>query len=65
MLDADWDLRFYTSPSRDRVSFIYPDEYAALILKEGDLEENWNAWVKEAMNTYIQPVLDEMNALSK
>lgn len=65
VLDADWDLRFYSSPSRDRVSFIYPDEYAALILKEGDLEENWNAWVKEAMNTYIQPVLDEMNALSK
>lgn len=65
VLDADWDLRFYSSPSRDRVSFIYPDEYAALILKEGDLEENWNAWVKEAMNTYIQPVLDEMNELSK
>lgn len=64
VLPADWDLRFYTSPTRDRVSFIYPDEYAALILKEGDLEENWNAWVKEAMNTYIQPVLDEMNALN-
>ena len=63
VLPADWDLRFYTSPARDRISFVYPDEYAALILKDGDLEENWNAWVEEALNTYIQPVLDEMNEL--
>lgn len=62
-LPADWDIRLHSSPASDRLSFIYHDEYAALILKDGDLEENWNHWVREAMNTYVQPVLDEMNEL--
>lgn len=61
VVPADWDIRFYTSYAMDKVSFDYPEEYAKLILKEGDLEENWNNWVKESM-LYVQPVLDELNA---
>lgn len=36
------------------------DEYAKLILKDGDLEANWNAWVEEKM-AVVQPVLDQLN----
>jgi putative aldouronate transport system substrate-binding protein len=38
----------------------YGDEYAALIVKPGDIEANWKAWVEEKM-PLIQPVLDELN----
>lgn len=62
VIPANWDIRFYTSPAMDKVTFNYPEEYAKLILKEGDLETNWNNWVKESM-LYVQPVLDELNAL--
>ena len=37
------------------------DEYAKLILKDGDLEQNWRAWVAEKM-VVVQPVLDQLNA---
>ena len=37
------------------------DEYAKLILKDGNLEQNWRAWVAEKM-AVVQPVLDQLNA---
>jgi putative aldouronate transport system substrate-binding protein len=37
------------------------DEYAALVIKSGDIETNWRSWVNEKM-VLIQPVLDELNA---
>ena len=36
------------------------EEYAQLILKEGDLETNWRNWVDEKMQL-VQPLLDELN----
>lgn len=36
------------------------DEYAKLILKDGELEDNWNTWVEEKM-AVVQPVLDQLN----
>lgn len=34
--------------------------YAKLILKDGELEDNWNTWVEEKM-AVVQPVLDQLN----
>ena len=36
------------------------EEYAQLILKDGDLETNWKNWVDEKMQL-VQPLLDELN----
>ncbi len=33
---------------------------AVLILKDGELEDNWNTWVEEKM-AVVQPVLDQLN----
>lgn len=33
---------------------------AKLILKDGELEDNWNTWVEEKM-AVVQPVLDQLN----
>ena len=30
------------------------------ILKDGELEDNWNTWVEEKM-AVVQPVLDQLN----
>lgn len=60
----DFDVYFYDSPAMRKATFDMPQEYAELVLMEGDIEENWNNWVKEKMNL-VQPVLDELNALSK
>lgn len=62
LIPTDWVAYFQDSPSRNKVAFDYPTEYAQLVVKEGDLEENWNTWVEEKMQL-IQPVLDELNAL--
>ena len=62
LVPTDWTSYFHDSPSRRKVSFDYATEYAQIILKEGDLETNWKAWVKEKMQV-VQPVLDELNAL--
>ena len=31
-----------------------------VILKDGELEDNWNTWVEEKM-AVVQPVLDQLN----
>ena len=60
--DIDWDMEFYTSKAKDQAQLDYASEYANLILQEGDLTANWNAWVQEKM-TLIQPYLDELNSM--
>ena len=57
----DWDVVFHSSNAMNQVQFTYPDEYSQLIVKDGDLRENWQNWVDEKMSL-IQPVLDELNA---
>ncbi|MEG1427195.1 MAG: hypothetical protein RSC76_05855, partial [Oscillospiraceae bacterium] len=58
----DWTTVLYDSQAFNLASMTYADEYAALIVKEGNIEENWKAWVAEKM-PIIQPVLDELNAI--
>jgi putative aldouronate transport system substrate-binding protein len=62
MVPIDWNVAFHSSNARNQVEFTYPDEYVQLILKEGDLRANWEAWVNEKMQL-VQPVLDELDAL--
>jgi putative aldouronate transport system substrate-binding protein len=61
MAKIDWKVRFHSSAAFNQVQYTYSDEYCQLILKEGDLRANWEAWVAEKMQL-IQPVLDELNA---
>lgn len=59
---TNYDVYFYDSPASRRAVLDMPKEYAELVLKDGDIEANWNAWVAEKMQL-IQPVIDELNAL--
>ena len=51
---------FLSSREKSQATMDLGDEYAKLILKDGDLEANWNAWVEEKM-AVVQPVLDQLN----
>jgi len=62
LVRTDWDALFHDSPSHRKVLFEYHTEYAQLILKEGNIEDNWRAWVDEKMQL-VQPVLEELNNL--
>lgn len=56
----DWDVNLYDSKAKSQASFDYQNEYANLILKNGDLEANWKEWVNSKMSL-VQPYLDELN----
>ncbi len=56
----DWDLYFFTSPSFEKTKYSYGEEYAKLIVMDGDIEANWRAWVEEKM-PQVSIVLDEIN----
>ena len=58
--EPDWTVELHESQALNLASMNYGDEYAALIVKPGDIEANWKAWVEEKM-PLIQPVLDELN----
>lgn len=59
---VDWTVMMHSSDAMSRIGFTYPDEYAAIVLQDGDVEQNWRDWV--ATNSYlIDPVLDELNEL--
>lgn len=60
--EPDWNVQFHSSTALNLASMTYADEYAALVTKEGDIEENWKAWIEEKSGI-INPVLDELNAL--
>lgn len=57
---TDWTAYFQNSSERQKVAFDYGAEYAQLILKSGDIEKNWNTWVKQKM-LLVQPVLDQLD----
>lgn len=59
---TDWDVYFYDSDAKRRALFNLPEEYAKLVVEQGDMETKWNAWVTEKMRL-VQPVLDELNAI--
>lgn len=61
MPDFDFTVYFHDSPAMRKVAFDYQTEYASLIVKEGDLEANWKAWIAEKQ-PLIDPVLAELNA---
>ncbi|MBQ7521132.1 MAG: ABC transporter substrate-binding protein [Clostridia bacterium] len=59
---VDWTVLMHSSDAMSRIGFTYPDEYAAIVLQDGDVEQNWKDWV--STNSYlIDPVLDELNEL--
>ena len=60
LLPREYDYETLSSREKSQASMDLGDEYAKLILKEGDLEENWKAWVAEKM-VVVQPVLDQLN----
>lgn len=60
LLPRDYDLEFYSSRAKTQANMDLSEEYAQLILKEGDLETNWKNWVDEKMQL-VQPLLDELN----
>jgi putative aldouronate transport system substrate-binding protein len=64
LVRTDWTAYFQDSPSRGKVAFDYPTEYAQLILKKGDIEQNWKDWVDSKM-PLVRPVLAELDALRK
>lgn len=59
-VEPDWNVELHSSQALNLASMTYSDEYAALIVQDGNIEENWNAWVEEKM-PLVQPVLDELN----
>lgn len=57
----DWDLTFFTSPGYEKAKLDYGDEFAKLVVMDGDIEANWRAWVAEK-TPQMSAVLDELNA---
>lgn len=57
----DWDVQLYSSDAKNKLSYNWINEYAELVLEEGDLETNWRNWVDE-QQYLISPVIDELNA---
>lgn len=60
LLPREYEYEFLSSREKSQANMELSDEYAKLILKEGDLEANWKAWVEEKMKV-VQPVLDQLN----
>ncbi|MDR0554656.1 MAG: extracellular solute-binding protein [Treponema sp.] len=59
--EPDWNVVLHSSRALNLASMVMADEYAALVIKSGDPESNWRAWVNEK-TPLVQPVLDELNA---
>lgn len=60
LLPREYDYEFLSSREKAQATMDLGDEYAKLILKDGDLAANWNIWVKEKM-AVVPPVLDQLN----
>ncbi len=59
--EPDWNVQLHDSQALNLASMDYGDEYAALIVQDGDIEANWQTWVNEKMPV-VEPVLEELNA---
>ena len=60
LLPREYEYEFLSSREKSQATMDLGDEYAKLVLKDGDLEDNWNTWVEEKM-AVVQPVLDQLN----
>ena len=60
LLPREYEYEFLSSREKSQATMDLGDEYAKLILKDGELEDNWNTWVEEKM-AVVQPVLDQLN----
>jgi putative aldouronate transport system substrate-binding protein len=58
---VNWDLYTYDSPSYRRAQFQYNQEYVNLVTQPGDIETNWEKWVK-SKEAVVKPILDELNS---
>jgi putative aldouronate transport system substrate-binding protein len=58
----DQDLFLFASREMNQATYNYAEEYSALIVAPGNLEDNWKKWVADKM-PMIQPVLDQLNAM--
>lgn len=57
---ANMIMSFIVLDTKTQANMDLSEEYAQLILKDGDLETNWRNWVDEKMQL-VQPLLDELN----
>lgn len=64
IVELDYDVYFFDSKAKQQASFNLPEEYASIVLKGPNVEENFNDWVKEKMKI-VQPVLDELTEMKK
>jgi putative aldouronate transport system substrate-binding protein len=60
--EIDWIVNAFSSRALNLATMIYANEYANLIVKDGDFSANYDQWVAEKM-LMVQPVLDELNDL--
>ena len=58
---VDWNVMLHSSEAMNRISVAYGEEYATIILQDGDVEQNWKDWVA-SYDYLIAPVLEELNA---
>ena len=59
----DWDVFLSDSVNLSKVSIDYSTDYAEIAVKDGDVEENWKAWIEEQM-PMVQPALDDLNNMA-
>lgn len=60
LIPRDYDMMFFSAPNYNKTKFKLQDEYAKIVVKGGDIEANWRAWVKEK-EPQINEVLKEIN----
>ena len=60
LLPREYEYEFLSSREKSQATMDLGDEYAKLVLKDGELEDNWNTWVEEKM-AVVKPVLDQLN----
>lgn len=58
---VDWNVQLHSSDAMSRLSIDYGNEYATLILADGDIETNWRNWVS-SYAYLVDPILEELNA---
>lgn len=57
----DFNLLTFSAPNFNKLSIVYQDEFTQLLLKDGDLQQNFDAWVS-SKKPMIDQALAELNA---
>ena len=58
--EIDWNLQGYSSMAMNQATFTYWDEYANILVQDGDFDANYDQWVQDRLGL-IAPVLEELN----